>query len=80
MQTTQSRGLSERHALRVVVMSVSALRYGPAPDRNAALREEIRTVAYRHLWYGAGMIYLKILQRGQGVNHKRVSLTDPAAR
>jgi hypothetical protein len=30
-----SRGLSERHALAVLAMSASALRYTPAPDRNA---------------------------------------------
>jgi len=68
----RSRGLSERHALRVVGMSASALRYRPAPDRNGVLREEIRTLAYRHRRYGAGMIYLKIRQRGMRVNHKRV--------
>jgi putative transposase len=28
------RGLSERHALRVIRMSASALRYQPRPDRN----------------------------------------------
>ena len=33
-----ARGLSERHALRVVVMSASSLRYQPAPDRNGVLR------------------------------------------
>lgn len=67
-----TRGLTERRALRVVSMSASALRYRPAPDRNAALREEIRALAYRHRRYGAGMIYLKLRQRGLRVNHKRV--------
>jgi putative transposase len=68
--TTQ--GLSERHALRVVGMSASSLRYRPAPDRNGALRERIRRLAYRHRRYGAGMIYLKLRQAGECVNHKRV--------
>ncbi len=67
-----ARGLSERHALRVVGMSGSSLRYRPAPDRNAALRETIKALAHRHRRYGAGMIYLKLRQRGLGVNHKRV--------
>lgn len=49
-------GLSERHALRVVGMSASSLRYQPAPDRNGALREEIVSLAHRHRRYGAGMI------------------------
>lgn len=66
------RGLSERHALRVVGMSASAYRYQPAADRNSALREEILSLAHRHRRYGAGMIYLKLRQAGQLVNHKRV--------
>ena len=66
------RGLSERHALRVIGMSASAYRYQPAPDRNEALREQITALAHRHRRYGAGMIYLKLRQSGQPVNHKRV--------
>lgn len=65
-------GLSERHALRIVGMSASAYRYQPAPDRNHALREQIVALAHRHRRYGAGMIYLKLRQAGQPVNHKRV--------
>ena len=65
-------GLSERHALRIVGMSASAYRYQPAPDRNVALREQIVALAHRHRRYGAGMIYLKLRQAGQQVNHKRV--------
>jgi transposase InsO family protein len=65
-------GLSERHALRIVGMSASAYRYQPAPDRNVALREQIMALAHRHRRYGAGMIYLKLRQAGQQVNHKRV--------
>lgn len=66
------RELSERHALRIVGMSASAYRYQPAPDRNVALREQIVTLAHRHRRYGAEMIYLKLRQVGQLVNHKRV--------
>lgn len=66
------QGLSERHALRVLNMSASSLRYQPAPDRNSALRESIVKLAHRHRRYGAGMIYLKLRQGGQCVNHKRV--------
>lgn len=67
-----TRGLSERHALTVVGMSASALRYTPRPDRNAALRDRIVALAHRHRRYGAGMIYLKLRQAGHVVNHKRV--------
>jgi hypothetical protein len=49
----------------------SALRYRPAPDRNAGLRERIVELAHRHRRYGAGMIYLKLRQAGERVNHKR---------
>ncbi|MBA4742973.1 MAG: IS3 family transposase, partial [Azoarcus sp.] len=65
-------GLSERRALRVIGMSASAYRYRPGPDRNAALREQIVTLAQRHRRYGSGMIYLKLRQAGERVNHKRV--------
>lgn len=66
------RGMSERHALRVLRMSASALRYAPAPDRNGELRERIMGLAHRYRRYGAAMIYLKLRQAGIVVNHKRV--------
>lgn len=75
-----TRGLSERHALTVVGMSASALRYTPRPDRNAALRDRIVALAHRHRRYGAGMIYLKLRQAGQVVNHKRVARLYAEAR
>lgn len=75
-----AEGLSERHALRVVAMSASSLRYRPAPDRNIDLREKIATLAHRHRRYGAGMIYLKLRQQGLVVNHKRVERLYAEAR
>ena len=66
------RGLTERRALKVVGMSASSLRYHPAPDRNAELRNAMIALAARHHRYGAGMIYLKLRQQGHTVNHKRV--------
>jgi transposase InsO family protein len=68
----QSRGLSERRGLQMMRMSASALRYEPRADRNVRLREQIVVLAQRHRRYGAEMIYLKLRQRGQLVNHKRV--------
>lgn len=67
-----SKGLSERHSLRVVGMSPSAYRYRPVADRNTALKERIIALAQRYRRYGAGMIYLKLRQAGEIVNHKRV--------
>ena len=67
-----SSGLSERRSLRIIGMSASALRYEPAADRNCALKEKIIALAQRHRRYGSGMIYLKLRQAGEIVNHKRV--------
>jgi len=66
------KGLSERGSLRVIGMSASALRYQPRPDRNGELRERIVALAQRYRRYGASMIYLKLRQAGELVNHKRV--------
>lgn len=66
------KGLSERKSLRFVGMNPSAFRYRPVMDRNTALKERIITLAQRHRRYGAGMIYLKLRQAGEIVNHKRV--------
>lgn len=74
------RGLSERQALTVAGMSASSLRYVPAPDRNGALRERIVALAHRHRRYGAGMMYLKLRQAGERVNHKRVDRLYAAER
>ena len=67
-----AQGVSERRALAKLRMSASSLRYTPAPDTNAALRTRIVALAHRHRRYGAGMIYLKLRQAGEPVNHKRV--------
>jgi len=67
-----TRGLSERRSLQVIGMSASALRYQPRPDRNGLLRQKIVALAQRHRRYGAAMIYLKLRQAGELINHKRV--------
>lgn len=68
----QSRGMTERRGLQVLGMSASSLRYQPRPDRNTLLRAKIVTLAQRHRRYGAEMIYLKLRQACELVNHKRV--------
>ena len=68
----RTQGLSERKALKIVKMSASSLRYRSRPDRNVELRRKIVALAQRHRRYGAGMIYLKLRQAGEQVNHKRV--------
>jgi putative transposase len=67
-----TRGLTERRALAVVGMSASSLRYEPRPDQNVALRARIVALAQRHRRYGSPMIYLKLRQAGEIINHKRV--------
>ena len=68
----KDKGLSERRALRAARMSGSAYRYKPAADKSCELRQKIVALAQRHRRYGAGMIYLKLRQAGEKVNHKRV--------
>ena len=68
----KDKGLSERRALRAACISASAYRYKPAADKNCELRKKIVALAQRHRRYGAGMIYLKLRQGGEKVNHKRV--------
>ncbi len=75
-----TRGLSERRALVVVLMSASALRYEPRPDQDAGLRDRIVALAHRHRRYGAGMIYLELRQADHVVNHKRVDRLYAEAR
>lgn len=65
-------GLSERRSLRIIGMKASVYHYEPAQDRNFALKEKIITLAQRHRRYVSGMIYLKLRQAGEIVNHKRV--------
>ena len=72
MRWMQTKRWSQRWALEVVRISATVLRYQTRPDRNAELRTSIVELAQRHRRYGVGMIYLKLRQRGQSVNYKRV--------
>jgi len=68
----QSRGLSERRALKLVCLSPSVLRYERRDDGNGALRERIVALAHRHRRHGYRMIHLRLAQEGWAVNVKRV--------
>ncbi len=68
----QARGLSERHALRMVKMSPSLLRYRRREDRNRVLRQRIVDLAHQHRRYGCRMIHLRLRLEGTAVNLKRV--------
>lgn len=64
----------------MIRMSASVLGYQPRPDRNQSLHERIVALAHRHRRYGAAMIYLKLRQSGEVVNHKRVERLYAEAR
>ena len=68
----QSRGLSERRALKLACLSPSVLRYERRDDGNAELRERIVALAHRHRRHGYRMIHLRLRQEGWLVNIKRV--------
>ena len=68
----QSRGLSERRALRLACLSPSVLRYERKDDGNGPLRERIVALAHRHRRHGYRMIHLRHSQEGWAVNIKRV--------
>ena len=68
----QSKGLSERRALKLAGMSPSVLRYAPREDGDAELRQRIVAMAHRHRRHGYRMIHLRLRQEGWPVNVKRV--------
>lgn len=53
-------------------MSASPLHRQPRPDHNEVLRARIAALAPQCRRYGAEMVYLKLRQAGDRVNHKRV--------
>lgn len=65
--------LSDRRALAIVKMSVSALRFRSAADCNVEVRRPIVALARRHPGYGIAMINLKPRQAGELWNRKCVS-------
>lgn len=68
----QSRGLSERRALRLACLSPSVLRYERRDDGNGELRKRIVALAHRHRRHGYRMIHLRLTREGWAVNLKRV--------
>jgi len=68
----QSRGLSERRALRLACLSPSVLRYERRDDGSGELRKRIMALAHRHRRHGYRMIHLRLTQEGWTVNIKRV--------
>jgi len=73
----QARGLSQRHALRMIGMSASLPPYRRREDRNQVLRQRIVDMAHRHPRYGYRMIHLRLRHEGLVVNLKRVRRVVP---
>jgi len=65
---------------RLKKLLAESLRYTPVPDKKRALGTRIVALAHRQRRYGAGMIYLKLRQAGERVNHKRVERLYTEAR
>ena len=65
-------GLSERRACKLLEMERSSCRYGPSPDRNAALREELLKLSRQKPRYGYRRLHALLSRRGYEVNVKRV--------
>jgi putative transposase len=67
-----ARGVSQRRACLLLGVSRATCQYRPRPDRNRALREEMRALAAHHPRYGRRRIWALLRRAGTGVNHKRV--------
>jgi len=64
--------LSERTTCKLLEMERSSYRYEPRPDRNAALREALMTLARQKPRYGYRRLHALLSRRGHEVNVKRV--------
>jgi hypothetical protein len=71
-----SAGRPGRRCCWPLRISASALRYEPRTDHSAELRQKTVVIAQRHRSYGAAMIYLKLRQAGERVNHKRAKCAE----
>jgi len=66
------KGLSERYACRLAGVNRTTLQYHPRPDRNAAVREELRRFAARRPRWGFRKAWNALRRKGQTINRKRV--------
>ncbi|MDR7096057.1 putative transposase [Hydrogenophaga laconesensis] len=67
----QAKGLSERHACRLVGISTSVLRYQPREDGNEPLRERLKELAGQHRRHGYRMLHSRLRNDGRPINVKR---------
>lgn len=69
--TVRGRGLSERRALRRVVISASTLHYEPRDDGNGRLCERLTQRAVQHRRHGYRMLHSRLRIEGWAINVER---------
>jgi putative transposase len=67
-----TRGLSERHACRLVWLSRSSARYAAHPKEDEPLIEKLRQIKGKHPRFGVRRAYWTLKNGGEALNHKRV--------
>ncbi len=65
-------GLSERRACSILSLYRSTARYEHRPCDDAAVREQIRAIAFERRRFGYRRIWAKLRRKGDVINHKRV--------
>jgi len=64
--------MTERRACKLVALDRSSYRYEPRPDRNAALRQELISLARQKPRYGYRRLHALLIRRGFPVSAQRL--------
>jgi putative transposase len=64
--------MTERRACKLVALDRSSYRYEPRPDRNAALRQELVSLARQKPRYGYRRLHALLIRRGFPVSAQRL--------
>ena len=70
-QLTETRGLSERRACRLLVLNRSSHRYFAQPRNDVGLRARLKELAAQYPRYGYLMLHALLKQEGLVINRKR---------
>ena len=65
-------GLGERYACKLLQVDRSTYRYEPRPDRNAELRDALRTLAGQQPRFGYRRLWALLVRKGWKVEVKRI--------
>lgn len=69
----EQHGISERRASKLVGIERMSYRYEPRPDHNAALREELATLARQKPRWGYRRLHILLEKRGVVATSQRVT-------